>query len=110
MSRPATGKRKSRQYQRLPIDEPMGPPPLPPGLKHHKLKPNRTTKTSQKLTLFPDETPTSQPSQIPEDMLLPEAEDLYDQLTQVPPERIGSLDRKKLPRVTAYSTAKLRCF
>ncbi|KNE57474.1 hypothetical protein AMAG_03185 [Allomyces macrogynus ATCC 38327] len=110
-------RRKSRQaYHRLPTDDgpmagsfptravvPAGAPTLGPP-KPHK-QPNRTTKTAQKLTLFPEDAPVTQPSQLPEELLLPEAEDLYDQLTQVPPERIGKLDRKKLPRVTAYCTA-----
>ncbi|KAJ1508400.1 hypothetical protein HMI56_007313, partial [Coelomomyces lativittatus] len=67
--------------------------------------PSRTTKTSQKLTLFPDEVMVPQ---LPLSELAPlvtEAEDLYDQLTLVPPERIGKLDRTKLPRVSAYCTA-----
>ncbi|KAI9222705.1 hypothetical protein BC828DRAFT_11054 [Blastocladiella britannica] len=68
-------------------------------------QPNRTTKTAQKLTLFPEDGPVTQPAQYTEDMLVPEAEDLYQQLTNIPPERIGKLDRKKLPRVTAYCVA-----
>ncbi|ORZ36281.1 hypothetical protein BCR44DRAFT_27973 [Catenaria anguillulae PL171] len=90
------------------VTSPPGTAGIGPGPNVAKAKPKqpqRTTKTAQKLTLFPEDAPTTQPSQIPEDMLLPEAEDLFDQLTHVPPERIGKLDRKKLPRVTAYCVA-----
>lgn len=64
-----------------------------------KAIPNRTTKNSQKLTLFPEEASTYQ------EELVPEAEDLYDQLSQVPPERIGKLVRERLPSVSAFCTA-----
>ncbi|KAI9183166.1 sporulation protein rmd1 [Blastocladiella emersonii ATCC 22665] len=126
MSRPNPSKRKNRQYNRLPNEDtallpgPQGGP-MPgagasstgyaahpgaaaAGAKLKPKQPNRTTKTAQKLTLFPEDGPTMQPL-LSEDMLLPEAEDLFDQLTHIPPERIGKLDRTKLPRVTSYCVA-----
>ncbi|KAI7865905.1 hypothetical protein BDF14DRAFT_1685778, partial [Spinellus fusiger] len=66
--------------------------------------PNRTTKISQKLKLFPDD----------DDKVLPtdtEA-DVYTQLAQIPhgsarieAERLSKIDRDELSRVTAYCTA-----
>jgi hypothetical protein len=69
-------------------------------------QPNRTTKTSQKLKLFPEE----------DEQTLITSEDLdasvYDQIAQIPhgfarleAERLSKIDRGHLPRVTAYCTA-----
>ncbi|KAG2172740.1 hypothetical protein INT43_000087 [Umbelopsis isabellina] len=69
-------------------------------------QPNRTTKTSQKLKLFPEE----------EDHKLISTDDIdtsvYDQIAQIPhgdarleAERLSKGDRGHLPRVTAYCTA-----
>ncbi|KAI8584718.1 hypothetical protein K450DRAFT_217673 [Umbelopsis ramanniana AG] len=69
-------------------------------------QPNRTTKTSQKLKLFPEE----------DEQTLMTSEDLdatvYDQIAQIPhgfarleAERLSKIDRGHLPRVTAYCTA-----
>ncbi|CAG8512866.1 12745_t:CDS:10 [Ambispora leptoticha] len=63
--------------------------------------PNRTTKTSQKLTLFPEERPQVE-----------EVGETYDQIDKIPEgtaridaEKFTSEERDKLPRVTAYCTA-----
>ncbi|KAJ2959209.1 hypothetical protein NQZ79_g5291 [Umbelopsis isabellina] len=69
-------------------------------------QPNRTTKTSQKLKLFPEE----------EEHKLITSDDIdtsvYDQIAQIPhgdarleAERLSKGDRGHLPRVTAYCTA-----
>jgi hypothetical protein len=69
-------------------------------------QPNRTTKTSQKLKLFPEE----------EEHKLITTDDIdtsvYDQIAQIPhgdarleAERLSKGDRGHLPRVTAYCTA-----
>ncbi|CAO3689511.1 unnamed protein product [Rhizopus stolonifer] len=83
------------------------PPPLSPtSVVNRHTKPNRTTKLSQKLKLFPenDDTRTAE-----ENMFDP---DVYTQLAQIPhdsarleAERLNSLDRNTLSRVTAYCTA-----
>ncbi|KAL1916233.1 uncharacterized protein VTP21DRAFT_5850 [Calcarisporiella thermophila] len=68
-------------------------------------QPNRTTKTSHKLALFPDEEAVPQQ----EDGFF--MDDVYNQIMQIPShsrfetERLSKLDRAKLPRVTAYCTA-----
>ena len=59
---------------------------------------NRTTKTSAKLTVFP-EAPQTQPKY---DIVAPETEDrLLEVLNEVPPDQILQLDRRRLPRCTA---------
>ncbi|ORX58891.1 DUF155-domain-containing protein [Hesseltinella vesiculosa] len=66
-------------------------------------QPNRTTKTSQKLKLFPEE--ENQPD-------IDDDADVYTQLAQIPhgtarieAERLSKINRDDLPRVTAYCTA-----
>ncbi|KAF7721938.1 hypothetical protein EC973_003926 [Apophysomyces ossiformis] len=67
-------------------------------------QPNRTTKISQKLKLFPED--NEQAVAIPSDA------DVYTQLAKLPhgtarleAELISKMDRSELPRVTAYCTA-----
>lgn len=69
-------------------------------------KPNRTTKISQKLKLFPD----NDDARTVEENLFDV--DVYTQLAQIPhdsarleAERLNKLDRNSLSRVTAYCTA-----
>lgn len=69
-------------------------------------QPNRTTKTSQKLKLFPEE--EDQTVYMPDDLTA----DVYTQLAQIPhgtarveAERLSKMNRDDLPRVTAYCTA-----
>ncbi|KAI9303668.1 hypothetical protein BJ944DRAFT_165045 [Cunninghamella echinulata] len=69
-------------------------------------QPNRTTKTSQKLKLFPEE--EDQSVYMPETLTT----DVYTQLAQIPhgsarieAERLSNMNREELPRVTAYCTA-----
>ncbi|KAI8093306.1 uncharacterized protein BX664DRAFT_260365 [Halteromyces radiatus] len=71
-------------------------------------QPNRTTKTSQKLKLFPEE--EDQTVYMPEDLTA----DVYTQLAQIPhgtarveAERLSKMNRDDLPRVTAYCTASV---
>ncbi|ORZ13178.1 hypothetical protein BCR42DRAFT_493247 [Absidia repens] len=68
-------------------------------------QPNRTTKTSQKLKLFPEE---DQTIYMPDELTA----DVYTQLAQIPhgtarteAERLSKMSRDDLPRVTAYCTA-----
>ncbi len=59
---------------------------------------NRSTKTSAKLTVFP-EAPQPQPKY---DIVAPETEErLIEALNEIPPDQILQLDRRKLPRCTA---------
>lgn len=69
-------------------------------------QPNRTTKISQKLKLFPD----NDDARTVEENLFDA--DVYTQLAQIPPgsarmeaERLNKLDRNELSRATAYCTA-----
>ncbi|RKP12800.1 hypothetical protein BJ684DRAFT_22959 [Piptocephalis cylindrospora] len=66
-------------------------------------QPTRTTKMSHKLAIFPEES---------EEPLEEVDDDVYNQITQIPlgtarldAERLKKLDRRNLPRVTAYCTA-----
>lgn len=82
-------------------------------------QPNRTTKISQKLTLFPqDDNNTATPflaglaGSGGIDALRIEDDEVYNQIAQIPhgtarleAERLNKLNRSKLPRVTAYCTA-----
>ena len=70
-------------------------------------QPNRTTKTSQKLKLFPDE--GNQTS-----LVIPEEfdADVYNQLAQIPhgtdkveAEKLSKMNKDELSRVTAYCTS-----
>src|SRR5829696_5324455 len=63
----------------------------------------RTTKTSQKLALFPEDLEITSPV---------ETDNKYDQIGQLPQgtsrreaERFSKKERQQLPRVTAYCTA-----
>ncbi|CDS09036.1 hypothetical protein LRAMOSA10396 [Lichtheimia ramosa] len=76
-----------------------GPSPI-----HLRKQPNRTTKISQKLKLFPED----------EDQRLPEElnADVYTQLAQIPhgdarteAEHVSRMNKEDLSRVTAYCTA-----
>lgn len=76
-----------------------GPSPI-----HLRKQPNRTTKISQKLKLFPED----------EDQRLPEElnADVYTQLAQIPhgdarteAEHVSRMNKEDLARVTAYCTA-----
>jgi uncharacterized Rmd1/YagE family protein len=58
---------------------------------------NRSTKTSAKLTVFP-EAPQPQPKY---DIDAPETDRLLEVLNEVPPDQIMQLDRRRLPRCTA---------
>ena len=69
-------------------------------------QPNRTTKTSQKLKLFPDNGSQA--------MLMPEEfdADVYSQLAQIPhgtakveAEKLSKMNKEELSRVTAYCTS-----
>jgi hypothetical protein len=82
------------------------PQDTPPAVRAKPKQPNRTTKTSQKLKLFPEE----------DEQTLITVDDLdasvYDQIAQIPhgtarleAERLSKIDRGHLPRVTAYCTA-----
>lgn len=82
------------------------PQDTPPPVRAKPKQPNRTTKTSQKLKLFPEE----------DEQTLITTDDLdasvYDQIAQIPhgtarleAERLSKIDRGHLPRVTAYCTA-----
>lgn len=71
-------------------------------------QPNRTTKVSQKLKLFPD----NDDARTVEENLFDV--DVYTQLAQIPhgsarieAERLNNLDRNELSRATAYCTARL---
>ena len=74
------------------------------GAKKDTRLPKRTTKTSQKLTLFPEglnETSSAEYEQQQDDPLLPHVS------AKTQKERwLSKLERKWLPRVTAYCTAK----
>lgn len=92
------------EYQLLPTDEDIRIRGGGEGGKPRTRPPKRTTKTSQKMTLFPDED-TIKPGEVTDD-------DVYNQLGQIPfgterrdLERLKTLDREQLPRVTAYCTA-----
>lgn len=70
-------------------------------------QPNRTTKVSQKLKLFPD----NDDARTVEENLFDA--DVYTQLAQIPhgsarieAERLNNLDRNELSRATAYCTAR----
>ncbi|KAI8381120.1 uncharacterized protein BYT42DRAFT_565329 [Radiomyces spectabilis] len=70
-------------------------------------QPNRTTKISQKLKLFPED--DEQNLVLPEDI---DDADVYTQLAQIPhgsarieAERLSKMNRDELSRVTAYCTA-----
>lgn len=70
-------------------------------------QPNRTTKTSQKLKLFPEDGDQAL-GVIPEDL----ENDVYTQLAQIPhgtarveAERLSKINKDELDRVTAYCTA-----
>lgn len=70
-------------------------------------QPNRTTKVSQKLKLFPD----NDDARTEEENLFDA--DVYTQLAQIPhgsarieAERLNNLDRNELSRATAYCTAR----
>jgi uncharacterized Rmd1/YagE family protein len=75
-----------------------------PGRQRTKTKqPTRTTKTSQKLTLFPTEQQTTPPI---------ETNETYNQIGQLPEgtarieaEKFSKQEKLLLPRVTAYCTA-----
>jgi hypothetical protein len=79
---------------------------MPTPVRAKPKQPNRTTKTSQKLKLFPEED---------EQTLIPVDDfdaSVYDQIAQIPhgtarleAERLSKIDRGHLPRVTAYCTA-----
>ncbi|KAI9004304.1 hypothetical protein CLU79DRAFT_782867 [Phycomyces nitens] len=83
-----------------------GTTPTTPGAVRTKPKqPNRTTKISQKLKLFPDDD---------DQVLMPDDidADVYTQLAQIPhgsarieAERLSKINRDELSRVTAYCTA-----
>lgn len=68
-------------------------------------QPNRTTKTSQKLALFPEE-------QVSVSVVDERKDDKYNQIGQIPQgtarreaEKFSKQERLRLPRVTAYCTA-----
>ncbi|KAI9229493.1 MAG: hypothetical protein DHS80DRAFT_13820 [Piptocephalis tieghemiana] len=103
--------RSSVKYQQLPtarsLPDPENPSQvviLPSASSRPKGKqPTRTTKTSHKLAIFPEE--SEQPLEEVDD-------DVYNQITQIPlgtarldAERLKKLDRRNLPRVTAYCNA-----
>ncbi|KAK9721064.1 sporulation protein rmd1 [Basidiobolus ranarum] len=76
-------------------------------LSDRSTHPNRTTKVSQKLALFPDEGDEAFSTES-----LSEGEEFYSQISQTPKntqhtKRMIQLKRKDLPRVTAYGTAKM---
>ncbi|KAG0166613.1 hypothetical protein DFQ30_006974 [Apophysomyces sp. BC1015] len=63
-------------------------------------QPNRTTKTSQKLKLFPED----------DEQMVPFETEIYTQLAHIPDgkaeaERLSKIDKNELSRVTAYCTA-----
>ncbi|KAI8338445.1 hypothetical protein BC941DRAFT_422935 [Chlamydoabsidia padenii] len=93
----------------LPTTLPVSTTAQQPGLivtRQKPKQPNRTTKTSQKLKLFPEE--EDQTVYMPDDLTA----DVYTQLAQIPhgtarveAERLSKMNRDDLPRVTAYCTA-----
>ncbi|RGB29829.1 hypothetical protein C1646_672159 [Rhizophagus diaphanus] len=106
---------KRQQYTPLPTIAPLPsssqqrqgvniPQPEISGRQRTKAKqPNRTTKTSQKLTLFPTEQQTVPPT---------ETSEIYNQIGQLPQgtarieaEKFSKQEKLLLPRVTAYCTA-----
>ncbi|GBC06179.1 hypothetical protein RclHR1_06670019 [Rhizophagus clarus] len=105
---------KRQQYTPLPTIAPLPssqqrqgvniPQPEISGRQRTKAKqPNRTTKTSQKLTLFPAEQQTVPPT---------ETREIYNQIGQLPQgtarieaEKFSKQEKLLLPRVTAYCTA-----
>ncbi|KAK9767632.1 sporulation protein rmd1 [Basidiobolus ranarum] len=82
---------------------------LESSLSRSKAKqPNRTTKTSQKLAIFPEE--EQEAELLPGD--LTEGDEVYNQIAQIPSgtarfeaEQLSKLRRKQLPRVSAHCTA-----
>ncbi|RIA92825.1 hypothetical protein C1645_820125 [Glomus cerebriforme] len=104
---------KRQQYTQLPTVAPLSSPSQQrqgvnisqseiPGRQRTK-QPNRTTKTSQKLTLFPTEQQTAPPV---------ETNETYNQIGQLPQgtarieaEKFSKQEKLLLPRVTAYCTA-----
>ena len=90
---------QQRQGVNIPQLEPQSP-----GRQRTKAKqPTRTTKTSQKLTLFPTEQQATPPI---------ETTETYNQIGQLPEgtarieaERFSKQEKLLLPRVTAYCTA-----
>ncbi|PKY45565.1 DUF155-domain-containing protein [Rhizophagus irregularis] len=108
---------KRQQYTPLPTIAPLPsssqqrqgvniPQPEISGRQRTKAKqPNRTTKTSQKLTLFPTEQQTVPPTETCE---------IYNQIGQLPQgtarieaEKFSKQEKLLLPRVTAYCTASI---
>ncbi|KAG0760275.1 hypothetical protein G6F24_008441 [Rhizopus arrhizus] len=104
--------RPHRQYHTFedtttPLFNEFEPPLLSPtSVVNRNAKPNRTTKISQKLKLFPENDDTRTVEENLFDI------DVYTQLAQIPhdsarleAERLNKLDRNDLSRVTAYCTA-----
>ncbi|ODQ53666.1 DUF155-domain-containing protein [Saitoella complicata NRRL Y-17804] len=96
------GKRKPNQPNNLQLlPSSLGSAPA----AAFKAGPQRTTKTTQKLTLLPEEN-------VRDARETESGRDVYSQLTQITDttarrdaERLGKAERAKLPRVTAYCTA-----
>ncbi|KAL1920279.1 uncharacterized protein VTP21DRAFT_1425 [Calcarisporiella thermophila] len=91
-------------YRTVAVPFPAQSYPSPYDRPKQKL-PNRTTKTSHKLALFPDETPVPQNEGIFPDEVYNQIGQISHETSRFETERLSKLERAKLPRVTAYCTA-----
>ncbi len=92
----------SSPQQRQGVSNPQLEPQIPGRQRTKAKQPNRTTKTSQKLKLFPTE----------QEAAPPETNETYNQIGQLPKgtarieaEKFSKQERLLLPRVTAYCSA-----
>ncbi|CAG8510504.1 3429_t:CDS:10 [Paraglomus occultum] len=102
--------KKGQPYSQLSVSAPDATPitvinplsePQPHNLTRPKSKqPNRTTKTSQKLTFFPEEQEFAETDEYGETY-----SQIFQRTARREAEKFSKLETSKLPRVTAYCTA-----